>query len=59
MSRTLNQSNGRGNPLLERTASSPVVNMAPTLRPETVPVSSHLSVFKVFMYIFKLYKCTL
>ncbi|CAH8837547.1 unnamed protein product [Trichobilharzia szidati] len=44
LSRTLNQSNGRGNPLLERTASSPVVNMAPTLRPETVPEATFTTV---------------
>ncbi|CAH8492727.1 unnamed protein product [Heterobilharzia americana] len=44
LSRPLNQSNGRGNPLLERTASSPVVNMAPTLRPETVPEATFTTV---------------
>ncbi|TNN16732.1 Histone deacetylase 4 [Schistosoma japonicum] len=43
-SRTTDQITERGNPLLERTASSPVVNMAPTLRAETVPETTFTTV---------------
>ncbi|CAH8472547.1 unnamed protein product [Schistosoma turkestanicum] len=40
----INQTTKRGNPLLERTASSPVVSMAPTLRSETVPETTFTTV---------------
>ncbi|XP_018650639.1 putative histone deacetylase 4, 5 [Schistosoma mansoni] len=40
----INQTTGRINPLLERTASSPVVNMAPTIRSETVPEATFTTV---------------
>ncbi|CAH8498200.1 unnamed protein product [Schistosoma bovis] len=40
----INQTTGCGNPLLERTASSPVVNMAPTIRSETVPEATFTTV---------------
>ncbi|CAI2725879.1 unnamed protein product [Schistosoma spindalis] len=40
----INQTPGRNNPLLERTASSPVVNMAPTIRSETVPEATFTTV---------------
>ncbi|CAH8499515.1 unnamed protein product [Schistosoma margrebowiei] len=40
----INQTTERGNPLLERTTSSPVVNMAPTIRSETVPEATFTTV---------------
>uniref|UniRef100_A0A095BVW6 Uncharacterized protein n=1 Tax=Schistosoma haematobium TaxID=6185 RepID=A0A095BVW6_SCHHA len=48
----INQTSGCGNPLLERTASSPVVNMAPTIRSETVP-----SVLETFVINHKTSQC--
>ncbi|KAK4469471.1 hypothetical protein MN116_006595 [Schistosoma mekongi] len=43
-SRTTDQLTQRSNPLLERTASSPVVDIAPTLRAETVPETTFTTV---------------